>query len=312
MNDRKYSFRILATIMCVSLAVCSFIIPPAPETITIKISDDKTISTVHDHGAKFFEWLSLLFLALCVWIWRRELKLTGFGPFSGEPLEQQTVEDYRKGEPDTATAQEAEVPQDMSSAALEMEKEELEARKNRIIDLFQHHPALNLSIVSRDLGVTASTAKALLFMLMKEGKIRCDGFPRSALFTLVASPENLAIDRVRKIIETEHLIDSERRFVRVKRRYEVDAVFESKQTSFLVEVKFVQAMLAPSRLDDWIMKFLTVSKEFRAERLICYLVLLVFDHSLLDAVQDQVRKITYDTEGIDIRILVFSKNELEK
>jgi hypothetical protein len=175
------------------------------------------ISTTHDNGSKFFEWIGLLLLALCVWIWRSELRLTGFGPFSGGPLEQQTPEDYRKG--DTGTA---DVPEDMPSEFSQLQKEDFEARKQRIMDLFRDHHALNLSNVARDLRVTNQTARVLLFILMKEGKVRCDGFPRSALYTLASSPENLAINRVRQLIEKEYDIRSERRFVRVKQRFEID------------------------------------------------------------------------------------------
>jgi hypothetical protein len=86
MINKRYRLRILLTILCGLLAFCSFSLPPSPQTVTVKVSADKTISTTHDNGSKFFEWIGLLLLALCVWIWRCELKLTGFGPFSGGPF----------------------------------------------------------------------------------------------------------------------------------------------------------------------------------------------------------------------------------
>lgn len=307
MINKKYRLRILLTLLCGLLAFCSFGLPPSPQTVTVKVSPDKTISTTHDNGSKFFEWLGLLLLALCVWIWRRELRLTGFGPFSGGPLEQQTPDDYRKGD-----AGIADVPQDMPSAISQLRKEDLEANKQRIMDLFRDHHALNLSTVAHDLGVTIQTARALLFILMKEGKVRCDGFPRSGLYTSASSPENLAIDRVRDLIEKEHDIRSERRFVRVKRRFEIDSVLEADRITFLVEVKYVNSALEPSRLDAWLTSLLRIGREFRAEHLVCYLALVVFDKALFESVESQVKRMTYDTAEVDTIILVFSKDELEE
>ena len=304
-GNKTYRLRILLTVLCGILAFCSFALPPNPQTVTVKVSADKTISTTHENGSKFFEWIGLLLLALCVWIWRPELRLTGFGPFSGVPLEQQTPEDYHKDD-----AGRADVPGDMPSAIMEVAKEEFEARKQRIMDLFQDHHALNLSTVARNLGVSNQTAKALLFTLMKEGNVRCDGFPKSALYTLASSPENLAIDRVRELIEKEHIIRSERRFVRVKRRFQIDGVIEADGITFLVEVKYVKSAFDPSRLYDWLTVLLQIGREFGAERLVIYLVLVVFDKALFESVKAQVKQITYDTSPIDTRILVFSNEEL--
>jgi hypothetical protein len=308
MINKRYSLRILLTLLCGLLAFCFFAFPPSPQTVTVKVSPDKTISTTHDNGSKFFELLGLLLLAFCVWIWHRELRLTGFGPFSGGPLEQQTPEEYRKGDAGTA-----DVPQDMPSAIAQLQKEDLEAKKQRVMNLFRDHHALNISTVARDLGVANQTAKALLFILMKEGKVRCDGFPtKSALYTLASSPENLAINRVRELIEKEHDIGFERRFVRVKQRFEIDGVIEADRITFLVEVKYVKSALSPSRLDDWLTRLLKIGRGFGAEQLVFYLALVVFDKALFESVESQVKKMTYDTAVADTRILVLSKDELEK
>jgi predicted DNA-binding transcriptional regulator len=265
------------------------------------------VSTIHDNGSKFFEWMGLLLLALCVWIWRCELKLTGFGPFSGGPLDQQTPEDYRKEDAGITDA-----PGDMPSAILQLQKEELEARKIRIMDLLRGHHALNVSSVARDLGISNQIAKTILFILMKEGKIRCDGFPRAALYTLASSTENLAVDHVRELIRKEHNIRSERRFVRVKHRFEVDAVIETDDITFLVEVKYLKSSLDPSKLDDWLTDLLKIGQEIGAEKFACYLALVVFDETLSESVRNQVKRITYDTAAIDTRVLVISKDELEE
>lgn len=310
MKNRRYRFRILLTVLCGLVAYCAFVLPPAPQSVAIKVSPEKTISTTHDNGGKFFEWVGLLFLALSVWIWRRELKLTGFGPLSGEPLEQQTPEHFRTD--DSPPPPGGGVPKDVAEATSQMNREEHEARKQRILELFKKHYALNVTVVARDLSVTVHTARALLFILMKEGSVRCDGFPRSALYTLTSSPENLALDHIRALVQSEAELDSERRFVRVKRMHEIDGVFEAGNTTYVAEVKYIRQALSPSRLDDWLLQLLTVAKELRATRLIGILALVVFEDPLMGEVQKTVRQFTYDAGNVDLRILVLSKSELER
>jgi hypothetical protein len=292
------------------VAYCAFVLPPSPQSVAIKVSPEKTISTTHDNGAKFFEWVGLLFLALSVWIWRRELKLTGFGPLSGAPLEQQTPEEFRKDDSPPPPGDSA--PKDVAEATSQMNQEEHEGRKQRILELFKKHHALNVSVVSRDLGVTVHTARALLFILMKEGFVRCDGFPRSALYTLASSPENLALDHIRGIVQSEAELDVERRFVRVKHMHEIDGVFEAGNTTYVAEVKYIRQPLSPSRLDDSLLQLLTVAKELRAARLVGILALVVFEDQIIGKVQKSVDQFTYDAGDIDLRILVLSKNELQR
>ena len=135
-------------------------------------------------------------------------------------------------------------------------------KKNRILYLLKKHYAINAKIVAYDLGISENAARAILFILTKEGKLRCDGYPRSSLYTDALSPENLALDHIRSIIETKHSIDWERRFVRVNRKYEVDAVFEAGDSTYLVEVKYIQDIISLSKLDHWLRNLLAVAKKF--------------------------------------------------
>jgi hypothetical protein len=312
MNENNYRLRILLTVLCMLIAFCSFFIwPPSPETFTIKISDTKSISSTHDYGAKFFEWVGLLFIALSVWIWRRELKLTGFGPLAGEPLTQQTPEDFRKSEEKTDDNNTV-ILSDISAAASIIRQEEFEERKQIVLRLFKTRHALNSRIVARELGVSEPTAKQLLFFLIKEGKVRSDGFPSKSLYTLTTSPENLVIDHIRKIIEADNQIDFERRFVRVKRIHELDAIFESSQTKFLVEVKYIKSMIELNRLEVWLGQLLNGASQIEAEKIVCYLALVVFEETILESIKNAVKRFTYETGDVETIIMVLSKDELEK
>lgn len=308
--NKKYRLRILLTILCALLAYSAFTFPTPPQSISVKVSPEKTISTTYDNGSKFFEWLGLLFLALSVWIWRRELKLTGFGPFSGEALEQQTPDDFRKDESGDGRA--SGFQQEIAEAMTQMKEEEHEGRKQKILDLFKKRHAINATLVAHDLGITIHAARAILFILVKEGKLRCDGYPRSSLYTLASSLENLALDHIRFLIRAEHEIDSERRFVRVKRIHEIDGVIVAGDTTYLTEVKYVQQSMDPSILDRWLLQLITISRDFNAVSIVGILAIVVFDDSLMTSVQKIVNRITYDAGEVEIRIHVFSKKVIEK
>lgn len=310
MKNKQYRIRILLTVLCGLVAFCALTLPYAPQSVVIKVSPEKTVSTVHDKGGQFFEWVGLLFLALSVWIWRRELKLTGIGLLSGEPIEQQTPEGFRKEGSGTPSG--SDDLRDVAEANSQINREAHDARKQMILDLFKKHHALNVSVVARDLEISAHTARSLLFILMKEGSVRCDGFPRSALYTLTSSPENLALDHIRTMVESEAELDSERRFVRVKRMHEMDGVFEAGDTTYCAEVKYIRQLLSPSRLDQRLLQLLTVAREFRANRLVGILALVVFEDPLMGEAQKTVRQFTYDAGNVDLRIHIFTKSELER
>lgn len=309
MNNKKYRQRILLTILCGLLAYCTFNLQPTSQSIAIKVSPEKTISTTHANGVKFFEWLGIVFLALSVWIWRRELKLTGFGPFSGESLEEQTSEDFRKDESDSnATTNDL---LDVEKILSKRRYEEPGANKQRILDLLKKRHKISSKMVANDLGFSPRAARALLYALMHDGKIRSDGNPRSSLYTLTTSPENLALDYIRSLIQEEHPLESERRFVRVKHSHEIDGVFETRNSKYLAEIRYVQQKITPSSLDQWLNRFLACAKYFNAESIILFLALVVFEDGLISPVEEIVERFTYDAGEMDIRILVLSRTKLE-
>lgn len=308
--------------------------PPAPQTVSTTISPEKTVTTTNDNGAKFFEWVGLLFLALSVWIWRGELKLTGFGPFSGTPLEQQTPEDFQKDKTDdemvaetvTISPQPSRHIQPTEPVVPSGVRPELpsgtsmvvgfEEHRDTIMQMFRENHAVTPDTLGKELGVAPNTASIYLDVLTREGKVRCDGYPNKSLYTSTSSLENLAIDRVRDLIEEQVTVTWERRFVRVGRRpgYELDAVFKTAQLiTFLVEVKHLKDSRLSKHHTDVIMRLARLAKEFqkKSKEVICYLVLVALDDSFLAPLTKQINSFTFDTGDVETRIILLSKNELE-
>ena len=140
------------------------------------------------------------------------------------------------------------------------------------------------------------------------------GALRAGLLETIPDGAILVFDRIPYWLQPElvHAVNSERRFVRVKRIHEIDGVFESGDSLYLAEIKHVRQTIDPSTLDQWLLQLFTIAKDFSAVRIVGFLALVVFDDHIMSSVQKIVNKFTYDTGGLEIRILVLSMTELER
>ena len=139
--------KILLTILYCLITYHVFTLPFHQQVVVIRVSPEKTISTTYDTAEKVFGWIGLFFLALSVWVWREELKLTGFGFFSGESLKQQTPDNFREG--DSVSSPPNGISANLEEVASQMEGEENEKRKKKVLSLLSKGHALNLSVVLR-------------------------------------------------------------------------------------------------------------------------------------------------------------------
>lgn len=176
--------------------------------------------------------------------------------------------------------------------------------------MFRKTHSVNVSYVARELGVTPQTAKTLLFFLTKTGQLRADGFPRNTIYTPSKSLENRILDAARQKLSERHGILSERRFVRVKRMHEVDALLESEEWMFIVEAKILRSQNLLSRLDEWILQLMKVTKEFQGKKVVCVLAIACLGDNKVEDVKKQVASFTFDTGATPLQILVFSESEL--
>jgi hypothetical protein len=148
--------------------------------------------------------------------------------------------------------------------------------------------------------------------MRRAGVLRVDGFPKTTVFTLAASTENLTLDKVRDQVASGHNILSERRFVRIRHMYDIDSVLTCEDGIFIVEAKYLQGGKIPDRLDNWIIQMLRTAKEFPGKPVACILALTCKGGTDVDAVQRQVKSVSFDSGDVPVQVEVFDEDELRR
>jgi hypothetical protein len=310
-NTRK---ALLSTLLAVISLAC-FIFMPASQSQTvsqkIKVSPklERTETTVSQSPgiAKLLEWVGIGSLLLSVWIWRKELGIGQLGPIgSSDAVSQQEA-----GSPKKAEEESGPPPQiDLSIVSGEMADQESKQRLEHIMQMFKKLHSIDAVLVAHELGITTHTAKAYLFLLTKNGQLRADGFPKRTIYTPARSLENKILDTVKSRISQKHGVLSERRYIRIKRLYEVDSLLESEGMTFIVEAKVIRTQNINERMDTWILQLLSVAKEFKSERVVCILALACLDEANSAEIKRQVDAMTFDSGSIPIEVIVLAESDL--
>lgn len=311
----KITRKVLLSILLILLALSCFVFAPPSEktTITKSItisSKEQSTQTIEIHNpgiAKFLEWIGIGALILAAWFWRKELGVTQLGPLgSAANVSQQPAGTQLKSSEETGPPPML----DLANIQKDMANSEMQQRLEKIMHMFQRTHSINVSYVAKELGVTFSTAKTLLFFLTKTGQLRADGFPKNTIYTPSKSIENRILDTVREKLSDKYGILSERRFIRVKRMYEIDALLESEELTFVVEAKILRNNDFLSHLDEWTLRLMDVAKEFQDRKIICVLAIACLGGINVEGVKKQAASFTFDTGLTPLQIFVFSESEL--
>lgn len=305
---------LLSILLILGSLSCFILTPPLETTTRTKTatisSQEQSTETVEvqDPGiAKFLEWVGIGALMLAAWLWRKELGVTQIGPLGGP----ESVSQQPAGTPPKPAEESGPPPTlDFTAVTQDMANEEARQRLEHIMQMFQKAHSVNVSYVARALGVSLRTAQDLLFFLTKTGQLRADGFPKHTIYTPSKSLENRILDAAKQRLSDIHGILSERRFVRVKREHEVDALFESKEWTFVVEAKTLRSQDLISRLDQWITQLMNLAKEFQGKKVACVLAIACMGDIKADDIQKQVASFTFDTGATPFQIFIFSESEL--
>jgi hypothetical protein len=307
--------RVLLSVFFALVSLTCFLFLPASEsrsvstTTAVSRQENRTETTSFERPglARMVELLGIGSLLLAVWLWRRELGITQLGPLGGaDPVSQQEA-----GSPPKPPDESGPPPAiDLSNISAEMADAEAKQRLKHIMQMFQRLHSVNVSHVARELGVTTHTAKAYLFLLTKTGQLRADGFPRRTIYTPAKSLENRILDTVKQKLSQTYGVLAERRYVRVKRSYEVDSLLESDDVTFIVEAKVLRTDDVVPRLDNWILQLLSVAKELPSRRPVCVLSLACVDEARPTVVKKQVESMTFDSGSIPVEVMVLAQSEL--
>lgn len=303
---KRYLTRSVVTVFLLCCAFMAFWLPPQPETTTTDLGDGVSVTITEEHGHPFFEWIGIALLALALWNWRDVLRLTGIGPLSGPLLEQQTPDEVERA------AVELQAARTFAEAQSETARRRFQDGRDWAVDFLTKHHALNPTTAANELRISRPAAEALLDNLVAEGLARRDGFPRRSLYTLAGSIENRALDLVRdEYVVPSYRLLSERRFVRAG-SYELDAVLECEERTFLVEIKFQRSAEASSQIKSGAQHLVSAANHFPERALGGYLVLVVWDHEHYSAVKQQVAGMTLDSANLPIIVLAVAKEDLRE
>jgi hypothetical protein len=308
---------LFSTLLILISFACFYFSPPAQKTTITLTSPDaagaqrtETLESERRGITKFLEWIGIGALVVAAWLWRKELGVTQLGPLGGAepPVSQQPA-----GTPPKST-EESEPPPSIDLAAIsrEMIDRSTQQQLEQIMQMFRKTHSVNASYVAHELRVTLLTARTLLYLLTKTGQVRADGFPKNTIYTPAYSLENRVLDAAKQTLSKAHGILSERRYVRVKRMYEVDSLIECEGITFIVEAKVLRTNDLLFHLNNWILQLLKVAKEFHLDNVACVLAIACVGGSDATRVQRQVDAFTFDSGRVPVQIMVFSEAELER
>jgi hypothetical protein len=248
----KYFKKVIVTIFLIAASVACFIIPNKTINQTeFQVSEKlKQIKISEKNGLKnLLEYVGLFFLVIAVWQWRKEFGFDSFGFISRHP-------EISGTNPENRDSDENDIPPRPPSSPLgsrihefktsesgEFENFEIQEKINEIIAILNQNPnaITNATIISRKLGVSRQTAERYLFELLKNNLLRKDTYPgsMSSVYSLVNSTDNRAIDFfIQEIIPKDEKVISDYRYVRLRSRYEIDAIIKTEKTNYIVELKY--------------------------------------------------------------------------
>lgn len=246
----KYFWKTLLTIalLVASLICFTFAVREIKQKETQVSKTFKLTTITEDDGLKnYLEYIGLFLLVLAAWQWKKELSFDSIGFLSKQPeinnkdpkIEPTNAEDIPPPPPITTTTK------PHLNNGLEDFKDFINNETlDRILLLMRENPnsITNTAIIANRLGLSQKDVEKFLFELMREKLIRKDIYPgsKSSVYSLTNSFDNLAIDYfIHNNIKSEEIF-GDYRYVRIKNKYEVDAIIKTNKTNYLIETKFLK------------------------------------------------------------------------
>jgi hypothetical protein len=310
-------FKGLLSTLLLSIAGCLFYFQPPTTTKawTTLVSGQpmgSTVTTTEEHSGlpKLMDILGAGSLALAVWLWHKELGITGFGPFTGEPhVEQQKPPQPKPSNGNLLTSHEMPYPKVTGVPEGKRAKQ-----RQYILDLVEENHIVSPASLAGKLGISVHASEALLYELLEEGKLRADGFPRSTVFTKADSIENNALDMITAEISRTNAIRQERRYVRIAHKYEVDSYIKCDNADYIIEVKLSREEPTLDRLATWTTSLLNVAKAIssRNTRAILAIILLYSPEPRIQQLRNRIGSLTLESGSIAMQIVLLSQRDLKK
>jgi hypothetical protein len=253
-NIKKYFLKsVLTIILVISSFFCFTYSVKEIEQKEIQISNTfKKVKTTEDEGLKnFLEYIGLFLLVLAAWQWRKELSFDSIGILSKQP-------DINNQDPRNKPVNPEDIPppppvstttttttQPPSDKGFEDFRDFINTEiLDRILLLMRENPnsITNASILANKLGLSQKDVERFLFELMREKLIRKDIYPgsKNPIYSLTNSFDNLAMDYFIDNIKESEEIFGDYRYVKIKNKYEIDAIIKTNKTNYIIETKFIK------------------------------------------------------------------------
>jgi len=283
-NGKKYFVKVILTL---ALLIASYFCFTSKKKLIIQreiqlTENIKKISSEEEDGLKkLLEYIGLFLLVIAAWQWRKEVGFDSFGFMSKQPDVKPTDPENRENnEGDVAPKNHTAIPLNLRftpSKSTEFANFRFNEILNKILHFMNENPnsITNVSVIANKFGLSRNTAERYLFELMKNKLIRKDTYPgsRGSIYSLTNSIDNKAIDLfiIRELDRTQ--IISDYRYIRLKLKYEIDALIKSTNLNYLIELKYM-TKYSTNIIESGIKQLLRIEELIDVEPLILILLLL--------------------------------------
>jgi predicted transcriptional regulator len=273
----------------------------------------RTTEIVQDGLIKYFDWAIIATAIGIGLLWKKELRLGSLGPFGfitqqieGRKLEE--YEDNREGILFELNGNSIEKYWgDKEQFRYSLSPSEVKVYIEHIGELFKRYRTIGITLVAHHLNIPSSKAKELLYFLVDKGLIRVDGFPRKTIFTPTGSKENLIINLIKDNLTKRYGQLLERRYVRIGKKYDVDAIFENEYVTIIIEVKIISKNVNIGILENWISRLMLSARDITDKNKLGLLAIASnHDHDGRQ-LKNSVENMTFEQREMPIEIIVFDE-----
>jgi hypothetical protein len=262
---KKYWKRTLKTLFLVIIAFSCYYFPKSYEIKEI-ISECPLIEITRNNNGivDLLHYVGLFCLVLAVWLWKDLLKINQIGFIGGnepEPSSPEAVSKSLKVEFDAINSNKIKSTEFLTNRITE--------QKNAIIQIFESNYAniSNVEILSKKLNLPNETIERLLFELQKDGIVRKDIFPGTlkANYSLKKSFVNWSIDKfIKSEIKAPEKFISDIRYFRFENKFDIDAIIETTDFTYIVEVKSINRFIDSNVIERGIKQLLTMEENYKS------------------------------------------------
>lgn len=304
-----YIFKVIESAVFIGIIICILLLLPPEKTQTItrtttkenQIEEIITEETKRPYWQLFLEWCTAGCGIAIVWVWRKELGITGILGVEGKDPE------IQQKEPDINLMPEKNEEKTDKSKSLketsfseEWYKKDREEKLNEFLSNYQHHGFFNIHLVSQHFDFSPRVTEELLFDYVNKGILRVDANPKP-VFSVANSYENQVIDSVAEYISKNNNITKEIRFA-VIGNLEFDAVFETEKSVYLVDVKISVSFLNKTNLINIINRNLECARKFNKQNKILVISIGCKNESEYEHAVRFSKNYKYEDE--DLRLLI--------